>query len=304
MQRTSSARRPTGVLLLLALAACAPGEAPDSAAAGEPEEKCRVVQRGVPLPLQVDESSGLAASRRTPGVFWTHNDSGGDPTIFAVDSAGRLLGVVRVTGAENRDWEDLAVGPCPAGSCLYVGDIGDNAARRRDVEVYRVPEPAPGDAATAPAEIFRLRYPGGPRDAESLFVLPDGGLYLVNKGRGEPVELFRAPQPLRAGPAQPLTRVAELSAREPTRLNMVTGAAATSDGRWVAIRTYTGLHLFRTSDLLAGRMPESDRVDLASLEEPQGEGVEIREDGTVYLTSESPGKGDPAVLSKLSCTLG
>ena len=304
MHSMSSARRLAGPLLLLALPACAPGEAPDSAAAGEPEEKCRVVQRDTPLPLEADESSGLAASRRTPGAFWTHNDSGGDPRLFAVDSMGRLLGVVQVTGAENRDWEDLAIGPCPSGSCLYIGDTGDNEARRRDVEVYRVPEPAPGDAATEPAERFRLRYPGGPRDAESLFVLPDGGLYLVSKGRGEPVELFRAPQALRAGPAQALVRVAELSTREPTRLNMVTGAAATPDGAWVAVRTYTGLHLFRTSELLAGRMPESDRVDLTSLEEPQGEGVEILGDGTVFLTSESPGKGDPAVLAKLACTLG
>ncbi|HEX7239912.1 MAG TPA: hypothetical protein VF263_06575, partial [Longimicrobiaceae bacterium] len=244
-------------LLLLACAGSG-----DGAAAGAPGESCRVVRQGLELPQEVRESSGLAASRRTPGVFWTHNDSGGEPEVFAVDSTGRLLGRVRVAGAENKDWEDVAVGPCPGGgSCLYLADTGDNDAKRKDVEVYRVPEPAPADAATAPAEQIRLRYPAGARDAEAVFVMPGGDLYLVTKGRKHPVEVYRAPAPLRAGASVPLVRLGSLGGRA-ERLNMVTGASATPDGRWVAVRTYAALHLFRAADLLAGGEPESDRVDL------------------------------------------
>src|SRR5215213_3894622 len=56
----------------------------------------------------VSESSGLVASRRTPGVYWTHNDSGDGPFIYAFNSRGEASGVFRVTGAQARDWEDIS----------------------------------------------------------------------------------------------------------------------------------------------------------------------------------------------------
>lgn len=283
--------------------ACTPDDAGSrTVAAGSPAE-CRIVQRGLALPRQAVESSGLAASRRHAGVLWTHNDSGGEPVLLGVDTAGGLRAQVRVAGAENKDWEDVALGPCPGGECLYVADIGDNDGNRKDVEVYRVPEPTPGDAATAPAEVVRLRYPDRPQDAEALFVLPSGDLFVVTKGNQGAVALYRAPAPFRPGAVVTLERVAGLTESETQRINRVTGADATPDGEWVAVRTYTALHLFRTRDLLAGGTPASDRIDLASLEEPQGEAVAIRADGTVFLTSESPGKKEPAVLSRLECTL-
>lgn len=287
-------------LAFLLLAGCAPEEEP-RAAQEPPEAVCRVAASPVPLPPEVHESSGLAVSSRDPGILWTANDSGGEPVLYALDPAGALLGAVRVAGAENRDWEALAAGPCPAGECLYVGDIGDNDADRRDVEVYRVPEPAPGDRATAPAEVVRLRYPEGPRDAEALFVLSPGELFVATKGTHGPVRLYRAP--FRPGETVPLRRVAELSAGEAERLNRVTGASATPDGEWVAVRTYTALHLFRARDLLAGTVPESDRFDLVPLGEPQGEAVSLLPDGTVFLTSEAEAKGGSALLTRLTCTL-
>src|SRR5690606_10690255 len=114
---------------------------------------CDEPRRTGTLPADVAESSGLAASRSHPGVFWTHNDSGDEAFVFAIDSAGRLLGRVRVTGAENHDWEDIALAPCgdDAGDCLYIADTGNNLGSREEVAIYRVPEPAPDDSATAPA---------------------------------------------------------------------------------------------------------------------------------------------------------
>jgi len=289
-------------LALLAALSCTPGDAgvpgAEPAAAG-----CRPAGSR-PLPSQVRETSGLALSRRHPGLLWTHNDSGGDPVLFAVDTTGALRARVRVTGAENADWEDVAVGPCPAGECLYVADIGDNEAGRREVVVYRLPEPGPGDAESAPAERLRLRYPGGPRDAEALFLLPPGDLFVVDKGQRGEVSLYRAPAAaLRPGAAATLERVAALGAGEAERLNAVTGASATPDGKWVAVRSYTALHLFRGDDLRAGATAPVERVDLAPLEEPQGEAVALRADGAVFLSSEAQGKREPGTLSRLACTL-
>src|SRR5688572_16148109 len=69
------------------------------------------------------EGSGLAASRRTPGRFWSHNDSGA-PVLVALDESGRVLGRLRIDGVTVGDWEAVAVGRCPSGSCIYIGDIG------------------------------------------------------------------------------------------------------------------------------------------------------------------------------------
>src|ERR1044071_6298320 len=92
----------------------------------------------------ITESSGLTASRSTPGAYWTHNDSGDGPFIYAFDTRGDSLGIFRVTGAQARDWEDMAAGPGSDAntSYLYIGDIGDNDAVRDEVVIYRVPEPA------------------------------------------------------------------------------------------------------------------------------------------------------------------
>ena len=139
------------------------------------------MQEPIPLPGEVRESSGVAASREHSGVLWTHNDSGGEPEVHAVDPTGRLLGRVRLTGAENKDWEDIALGPCPSGECLYIADIGDNRGSRKDVEIYRIPEPDLNAPAGPRAERFRVRYPDGPRDAEALFLLPSGELFVISK---------------------------------------------------------------------------------------------------------------------------
>src|SRR5215207_9736579 len=54
------------------------------------------------------ESSGLAISRRSPDILWTHDDSGGAPVLYAVDTSGRKRGSLRVRGVKNEDWEDMA----------------------------------------------------------------------------------------------------------------------------------------------------------------------------------------------------
>ena len=118
--------------------------------------------------------------------------------LFALDSKGTVTGRVRLTGAKVEDWEAIALGPCPAGSCIYVGDIGDNEAERDRITVYRVPEPE--DAiASATAEAIDASYPEGPHDAEALLVTPDGRLYVVTKGETGAVGLYRYPADLRPG---------------------------------------------------------------------------------------------------------
>src|SRR4030095_5680947 len=130
---------------------------------------------------KVTEASGVAFSQRTPGVAWRHNESK-KPIVWALSDKGAVLGSVRVTGAEIVNWEDIAVGPCPGGSCLYIGDIGDNLASRSSITIYRTPEPAPNAKATDQVETMYANYPDRPRDAEALIVLPKADMLVITKG--------------------------------------------------------------------------------------------------------------------------
>jgi len=92
---------------------------------------------------KIKESSGLACGRKNKGVFWTHNDSGGRPRIFAFDARGRDLAAIMLTGARAIDWEDMASFETGRGgrSILLLADTGDNARGRKTYALYAIPEP-------------------------------------------------------------------------------------------------------------------------------------------------------------------
>ena len=249
----------------------------------------------------VPEASGLAVSRRHAGVLWTHNDSGNETVLFAVDAMGHARGRVRVP-SRTRDWEDLSAGPCPSvdgaqgesRDCLYIADIGDNDAARRNVQVLRVPEPDLDAARTARPDVFTLTYPDGPHNAEALFVL-DGIVFVVTKdGRGV---LYRSTAPLGdAGPVA-MQRVRELG------IVGVTDAESSRDGASVVVRTPDEVIVYRAADLLDGRSASDiARIAVNGLREPQGEGVAL--DGDVLsLASEAGAWSRAGRLISLRCSL-
>src|SRR6267378_7379326 len=211
------------------------------------------------------ESSGVAVSRAYPGVLWTHNDSGDGPYLYATDLRGTDRGALLVPGADAVDWEDISLGPCPvvfspqASACVYLADTGDNLEFRPFVTVYAVPEPAPPERASdtsgttsAPA-VLRLRYPDGAHDVEAVYVSPrDTAVYLVSKGatRGSAIRVYRVDR--RAWPTRDTasdivvaTLVQTLDIRPNSEAGrVVTAGAVRSDGRLVALRTYSEIYLF------------------------------------------------------------
>lgn len=247
---------------MLVLAGC---NSQDALSEGVRPVSCRPVSSLLPLPPEIPESSGLVFGVEHPNLLWTMNDSGGAPELFALDRAGRLVGRVRVAGARNVDWEDMAQGACPTStpgrpsnpaglaesherSCLYVADVGDNLEVRDVLTIYRVPEPNPWDLSTELATGFPLRFPHGPRDVEAIFLLPGEQLYLVTKGRNHPVEVYRYPGSLRADELVTLEWVQNLTERVPRGAGLVTGGSATPAGDRVALRSYASLFLYRVTD--------------------------------------------------------
>ncbi|MBK7104243.1 MAG: T9SS type A sorting domain-containing protein [Ignavibacteriae bacterium] len=151
----------------------------------------------------IDEASGIAASTKNPGVIWTHNDSGDENRIFAFDTTGKNLGEYFLSGVENRDWEDIAVGPGPEASksYIYIGDIGDNDAQFSLKYIYRFEEPSvslnqnPIISNISNVEKITFYYQDDPRDAETLMLDPlSNDLYIVSK-RNSKVRFYRLPFP-------------------------------------------------------------------------------------------------------------
>jgi hypothetical protein len=198
----------------------------------------------------ITESSGLVASRTARGAYWTHNDSGDGPFIYALDSQGNSFGVFRVQGAQARDWEDMAAGPGPqAGkSYLYAGDIGDNNEARPEIVVYRFAEPGLTTATrkltkskpgtTEPAEAIRLKYPDGAHDAEALLVHPQtGNIYIVTKKLLLNATVYEAAAPFSAGQVVTMRRIGEV--RVPSLFGgAITGGSISPDGRRIALCDY------------------------------------------------------------------
>lgn len=261
---------------------------------------CDAFEQVGPFATALRETSGLARSAHANDVLWTHNDSGGEPALTAIDRRGNTLGTVRVDGARNRDWEALSGGPCPQGDCLFIGDIGDNLNERDPVTIYRIAEPAVDAGRSEPAVAWTMRYPGGPRDAEGLAVHPTtGDLWIVAKGRAHPIELFRVPLPEGGGETR-AEAVASLTDRPVPLPRMVTGATFTPDGRWLLIRSYIELFFLPVDDAgIPG--PVANVVSLEPLSEQQGEAVEAFSGGVVYFTSEAGSAGGRPTLGRARC---
>jgi hypothetical protein len=195
---------------------------------------CKPAGMRVTLPA-LPEASGVTLGKSVATRLWMHNDSGA-PELLAVDTGGKLAGRVTLTGARVEDWEALASGPCGKRSCLYIGDIGDNKASRKQVTIYRIPEPSQVSGAVK-AEAFHAAYPDGSHDAEALLVAPDGTLFVVTKGDTGPVAVYKFPRELQSGTTMKLERVGKAVAEKPRDDARVTDGAFSADGRWVVLRT-------------------------------------------------------------------
>ncbi len=96
------------------------------------KEKIRSHKEGK-LPVCINENSGLVKAWQD-GYYWTHNDSGGSPELYMINSQGQLFDTLKIPDASNIDWEDLAK---DNKGNIYIGDFGNNASRRKDLTIYK-----------------------------------------------------------------------------------------------------------------------------------------------------------------------
>jgi hypothetical protein len=245
------------------------------------------VQTGTIECKEINEASGIAASRKNAGVLWVHNDSGDTARVFALTTTGRHLGTYNLSGVSVIDCEDIAVGPGPVRdrSYIYLADIGDNNAVRTEVVVYRVEEPAvsvnqqPITVDLTNVETFRLKYEDGARDAETLMVDTNGDLYIISK-REIRSRLYRVA-------ASELTKFGTAVLRFKTELpwGWATAGDILSDGSEIVVRGYNNVSVWHRpsgSNLWEAFKGKEHKVPVAT--EPQGEAIAYATDGLGYYT--------------------
>jgi hypothetical protein len=141
------------------------------------------------------ESSGLARSSYRDSRLWTHNDSGGGSTIYALGGTGRTVAKYELVNASHLDWEGMASARHDGAKYLFVGDIGDNGQKRSSIFVHRVREPRPGAKhRRLHPKTYQFRYPDGAHNAETLMVKPGSmRIYIVTKGKQTSGAIYAAP---------------------------------------------------------------------------------------------------------------
>jgi hypothetical protein len=230
---------------------------------------------------RITESSGLAASHRHKGVYWTHNDSDDGPYLYAVDSAtGRTLARITLSGIGTpRDVEAISIGPDDQ---IYVGDIGDNLGGSWPyVWIYKLPEPKKLVDQTVRATQYVVKYSDGARDAESMVVDPKSGrVYIVDKNE-DGGHLYEGPERLSTSGSNVFKPVATVDL-------WATDAALSPDGERLAVRGYFGGVLYDWEG--GGRIKRAGRLNVPL--QGQGESVTYSADGTKLMYG-SEGKDSP-----------
>jgi hypothetical protein len=244
------------------------------------------------------EASGLAASRIHADTLYAHNDSGDTARVFMLDTKGQLRNTVSVEGAAAVDWEDIAVGKCPSGHCVFVGDIGDNNLERTSYQIYRFAEPTLTQTSVR-AEAFRFSYPDGPHNAETLFADALGALYVVTKKDAGTVQVFALGIPGASGMAQ-LSPVEVATFTPPIPVDRVTGGDFFPGPRpLLAIRTYLNVLLWRGNP---GDGPvamlKQRPMRLSAPNEMQGEAIAFSAAGDAIY---SIGEGNSQALHRYEC---
>jgi hypothetical protein len=285
-------------MVALAVFGCRGSDGQRTTRAAPPLREATAIGRMADARLR--EASGLVRSRKDGNVFWSHGDSGNDERLFAFDSTGASLGAPRVTGANNRDWEALAAGPCDLGGCLYIGDVGDNLARRKTASIYRVPEPSPGDTSTGAVERLEFEYADGARDVEAIWVTPDTSVWLLTKRpdkrgiRWRAAQIYRlAPNAWRAkAPARAeLVDSIAIVPQKGQEIGWITDAALSDPDsagtRRLAVRTYGDVYLFDVDAVTWRPTSLVGKCSLTGLRENRrGEGVTWMADGRLLFNHE------------------
>ena len=244
------------------------------------------------LPGELKETSGIEIFSND-GSVWVIEDSGNKDHLYKVDSTGVLIKEIKVKNAKNKDWEDLAKDD--KGN-LYIGDFGNNHNNRKDLTIYKVPNPDSTKTKSLTAEKItfyfpeQISFPPNPRellyDVES-FIYYEHYLYLFTRNR-MPKKLFDGRSLVYKIPAMPgnhrAVLVDQFVSCEESINCQISSAAISPDKTKIALLSYDKIWIlseFEGDDFFKGKVT---MIDLGHAS--QKEGVCFKDDQTLYIADE------------------
>jgi len=246
---------------------------------------------------RLTEVSGLASSAANPGYLWAHNDSGNPNEIFLIDEKLDIKLTCTLGMVENRDWEDIAVGPGPdpKKSYIYLGEIGDNEAKYPHKYIYRFEEPKfkKGDTTQTIVSFDTITFSlaGKQKDTETLMLDPrTKDLYVISK-REQPVFIYRLKYPYSTHDTLTAEEVGSLP------LTQIVAGDFSVDGREILMKAYNFVYYWtippgQTVLEALKQKPE----ELPYEKEPQGESITWARNGSGYYTTSELNKGKKSFL--------
>ncbi len=240
-----------------------------------------------------NEISGIVASHINKGVFYVHNDSGDTSRVFAINNEGKVMATCYFAGEPAlmfgvKDCEAIGYGPGPeiGKSYIYLGDIGDNAQQRPYVSIYRFEDP-PGLQPVMQIErqVAFLKYPDGPRDAETLMVDPVHHLLYILSKRQDTIGIYSTTLNFSNGDTITFSRKASLFIEDTSPGKWIVAGDISSDGRQILIKSQVRVYHWNRNGTEAIEQTLTRKpTTLPYTIETQGEAICFTPDGKGYYT--------------------
>lgn len=246
-----------GLLVFLCLVQPAYGQSLDRIAKLDPE---------------LDEISGLTFWNDS--VLIAHNDSGNEPVLYFLDMKGNIVHQVRISNASNVDWEDITT---DRKGTIYIGDIGNNLNKRKDLKIYIVSDQSLLEKSEVKARTITFSYADQKDfppenktdwhfDAEALGFYHDS-LVIFTKSQSKPydghTQCYKIPA--KAGNYS-LEPVQEIQLKDRSHRQDAVTAVEFFDEKCYLL-TYSGVEIFRVA--ASGKLSHDKRISFLLLSQKE-----------------------------------
>ena len=251
-----------------------------------------VILETIVLPKVINETSGLEIINE---VFITHNDSGGEPSLYFFNLNGEIINSIKLEEESfweiyNNDWEDITADK----DYIFIADTGNNFGNRDNLNIIKVRTSdfsveSKIDISYEDQQTF-LPRPKHKYDAEALFLIEDK-IAVLSKDRSNLfTDLYLIDK------ESNLKQVLESKITYNVN-SLITGGDYNKDMSLLALVSYNSrgnqfLILFENFNLenLAEKKFRKFKIPL---ERAQIEAIKIIDNNTFWITSEDEGIGSP-----------
>ena len=244
------------------------------------------------LPKIINETSGLEILN---DVFVTHNDSGGEPSLYFFNLSGEIINSIKIEKENfweiyNNDWEDITADE----DYIYIADTGNNFGTRDNLNIIKVK--ISDFSVDDKIDIFYSNqdsfFPSSKHeyDAEALLII-EGKIALFSKDRDSlNTDLYLIDESVKE--KQELSSVANFNVN-----SLITGGDYDSDTGILALVSYSFrgeqyLILFEDFNIDNPRYNSFKKYKIP-IERAQIESVKIINGNMFWVTSEDEGIGNP-----------